>query len=159
MFLVSLLSGKLQEHITCCQIPSANWDWLTWGRTKQNERIGPWQHWKGEGQEEWHNHTTIRWQKASETFDWTPPCQLDHGTECHLQSFLKHPQGGWLHHLPGQRHLVPNHSLCEEIPPNAQPKLPLRQLETVFSFCCLLPGKTAQPLPSYNLLSESYREQ
>lgn len=29
----------------------------------------------------------------SPTFDWTPPCQPDHGTDCCIQSFLKHLQG------------------------------------------------------------------
>lgn len=32
-------------------------------------------------------------RSSSPTYDRAPPCQLDHSTECHVQSFLKHLQG------------------------------------------------------------------
>lgn len=34
-----------------------------------------------------------RVRSSSPTYDLTPPHQLTHGTECHVQSFLKHVQG------------------------------------------------------------------
>lgn len=31
--------------------------------------------------------------------DWPPPCQLNHGAKWHVQCFLGHDQGQWLHNL------------------------------------------------------------
>lgn len=55
---------------------------------------------------------------SSPNYNQAPPCQLDHGSKCHIQFFLKH-----FHHIPGQPILMPNHSFHEEIPPNVQPQL------------------------------------
>lgn len=59
------------------------------------------------------------------TCEWTPPCQPDHSTECHFQSFFKYL---WV--TPscptsfGQSIPMFNHPSCEEILPNVQAKLP-----------------------------------
>lgn len=52
---------------------------------------------------------------SSPSHDPTPPRQLDHGTEGHVHSFLKHLQGPWPHHSPGQAIPVPNCAFWEEI--------------------------------------------
>lgn len=43
------------------------------------------------------------------------PCQLDHVTRCHVESFNKHIQEWSLHHLPGQPIPITNHSFCEDV--------------------------------------------
>lgn len=73
------------------------------------------------------------WRPSSPTHDLTPPYQLDPGTKCYIQSFLKYLQGRWFLHFPGQHILEPNHSFYEEFFPNLQPKFPLAQLNTVSS--------------------------
>lgn len=65
--------------------------------------------------------------------DSTPPFQLDHGTKCPIECFLKHLEGHWLYHLPGQAIPISNHSFCEEFLHNVQPKSPLEQHKTKFS--------------------------
>lgn len=35
------------------------------------------------------------------SFDQTWLCQLNHDPRCHIQLFLEHSQGWWLHHFPG----------------------------------------------------------
>lgn len=69
---------------------------------------------------------------------WTPPCQPGHGTQWHIQYFLKHVQGLWLHCLSGQPVPMPNQLFCEEILRNVQPKCPLGQLRTVSSCLSLV---------------------
>lgn len=77
-------------------------------------------------------------RSSSPTFEQTPPCQPDHGTEGHLQSSLKYFQGQWPQHLPGQRTPMSNHPFSEEILHDIQPKPPLAHLNTVSSpSCCL----------------------
>jgi len=49
--------------------------------------------------------------------------------------FLKHLQGQWLHHLPGQPIPVHHHSFREEILPNIPPEPPLLHLEAITSSC------------------------
>lgn len=43
------------------------------------------------------NHTELGWKKtlrpSSQTPDLTPLCQPEHGTECHIQTSLRHLQG------------------------------------------------------------------
>lgn len=76
---------------------------------------------------------SVRMEKTSEIFKsklWTPCCQPDHGTECHVQAFLKHFQG-WS--LPGQPILTSSDPFCEVFLSNVQPIPPLVQLKTMSS--------------------------
>lgn len=61
----------------------------------------------------------------------TPPCQLDHGTKCHIQSFPCHLQERRLHHLPGQPVPMSDHPFYEEILSSVQHRPPLEQLEAL----------------------------
>ena len=45
--------------------------------------------------------------------------------------FLKHIQGWWLNHLPGEPIPVLNNSFWKEVFPDIQPKPPLAQLEAI----------------------------
>lgn len=65
------------------------------------------------------------------TSDWSLPCQLDHGTEYHVQRFLEHLQRWWWCHLSGQSVSMLNSPFLEEIPPDVQSKSPLAQLELI----------------------------
>lgn len=51
----------------------------------------------------WQNQSVwkSRLRSSSPAWDRTLPCQPDHGIECHVQFFLEHHQGWWLHHLLG----------------------------------------------------------
>lgn len=40
-------------------------------------------------------------------------CPINHVPEYHIHPFLKHPQGGWLHHFPRQSVPIPDHSFWE----------------------------------------------
>lgn len=51
-----------------------------------------------------------------------------------MHTSLKYLQGWGLHHFPGKSIPMLDHTLCEEIIPDIQPKTPLTQLET-FSLC------------------------
>lgn len=97
---------------------------------------------------------------SSPTSDVTLSCQPDLDTKCHLQSFLEHLRGQWLHHLPALFIPMFNYSFCEEIPSHVQPELPLAKLLAIFS--CPVPsclGEEAELLPHYKALSGSCREQ
>lgn len=59
-------------------------------------------------------------------------------TQCHVQSFLKHLQGCWFHHLSGHLISVLHNPSCTEIPLKAQPSL-------------------AQPLPLMSLTAREKR--
>lgn len=69
------------------------------------------------------------------TYEQTLPCQTDPSTKSHIQSFLKHLQGQWLHleYLPGQPIPMANHTFWKEIPPRVQPHTPLAQLKMMSS--------------------------
>lgn len=63
---------------------------------------------------------------------------LDHGTECHIQSFLKHIQGWWHHHFSEHPILMFSHSSCEDMPPNVQTESPQFDLELEPQFNLML---------------------
>jgi len=58
---------------------------------------------------------------------------LNHVHKQHIQPFLKHPQGRWLHHFPGQTVPKPDYSFWGEMSPNFQFKPPLAKLEVILS--------------------------
>ena len=74
---------------------------------------------KGQQVQPWPNHTTLTHN---------PP--LNHGPK-HTQTVVKHIQGWWLNHLPGQPIPVLNNPFCKEVFPDIQPKPPLVQLEAI----------------------------
>lgn len=79
----------------------------------------------------------LGWKKplrsASSISDPTPPCQVQQGTERHVQSLLKHLQGWWLHHLSGEPIPRSNDPFCGGTSPDVQPKPPLVHLKGMFA--------------------------
>lgn len=67
-------------------------------------------------------------------------CQLHPGTECHGRSFLKHPQGRWLHQFPGQCIPMSDHPFCEEILHYVQPEPSLVHLIYALFGIWIAPG-------------------
>ena len=81
------------------------------------------------------NHRIIGWKRplrsSSPTIRPTTLCLLNHIPKCHTYMFFKHFQSWRLHHLPGQRIPMSDHSVNKEIFPNIQSKPPLMQLEAI----------------------------
>lgn len=77
-------------------------------------------------------------RSQSPTFDCSPPCQPDYGTEFYIQLFLQHLQGLRLHLFPGKFIPMFNSLFCETIPPDVQPEPPPLQLDPLSS--CPVPG-------------------
>jgi len=84
---------------------------------------------------------------------------LNHVPKHQVQPFLEHPQGQWLHHLPGQPVPMPDCSFWEEMSPNFQPEAPLVQLEAIPS-CPITSylweeAEPQLPTPSFQVVVES----
>lgn len=79
-------------------------------------------------------------------------CRLNHSTKYHIQSFLEHLPGLWLHHLPGQPVPMPYNPFHEEIPPDVQHESLLRQSEAVSS-CPIIRRMGAESDPHLDPLS------
>ena len=71
-------------------------------------------------------------RSSSPTVSPSSPCPLNHVPQCHISAILKHLQGEWLHHLPGQLCQCIN-TFWEEVSPNIQPEPPLVQLDAIKS--------------------------
>ena len=102
------------------------------------------------------------WKRAlrtsSATCDPIPPCHPDHGTQCHMQSFLKHFQVPSLTHFPGQPIPMPSHHFCEEYFLMSILNLLWCTLRLCPLILSLFPGKRAQSQPGCTLLSGSCRD-
>ena len=91
-----------------------------------------------------YKHTTIKVGKDLQDHlvqpsDYDRYHPLNHVPKHQVQLFLEHPQGLYLHDLPGQLIPMPDCSFWEEMSPNFQPKPPLAQLE----------GIPSSPITSY----------
>ena len=70
---------------------------------------------------------------SSPTINPSPPCPLNHITQCHIYPLLEHLQGWWLHHFPGQLILLHCHPFWEDIFPSIQPDPSLVPLKAITS--------------------------
>lgn len=95
------------------------------------------------------NH--LSWKKPlrslSLAFDWSPPCQINQSTQCHMQMFLECFQGWWLHLSPRLSIPMFNNPLHKEIPPDVQTETFLVQIEAVSS--CLIAGCLGEEVKSH----------
>lgn len=107
------------------------------------------------------NHGSIRVGKdlQDRVLDWTPQCQLDHSTKCHVQMFLDHFQGWSVPHFPGQfpyQHLTTfsekKFFLMSDM------NLPWCSFRPFLLILSLVAWEK-RPTPGHNILSGSCREQ
>jgi len=63
--------------------------------------------------------------------DHPPDLVLDQAAQGPIQPGLEHLQGRSIHTLPRQPVPAPQHSLCEELPPDIQSKPSLLELKTI----------------------------